>query len=166
MSKTQDLVPQDDPTVGMALIDEPAKIAAAIEALQNGTVPPELGDPAITARLIRQRIFDGSFEESLEPVESLTPWATYMNEPVVVQSFHLNPSGFSSESGIAVYAVVELMLLAENGAGGEIIAVSEGGSNVLAQLLVALRDGKLPFRAMLTETKTAGGFSVHRLQKA
>lgn len=160
--------PLDEDTTGL-----PAQIKPTPELVQqmraailDGKLPPEVGDPAITARLIRARILDGSFDESMQPAESLPSWRDeYTDENVTVLGFHLVPSAFKDEaakSGVAAYAVVELMTPET----GELVTVQTGGGNVLAQLIKAWEEERFPFQAVLRQKPTGTpGRSVLWLEK-
>lgn len=143
----------------------PELVAQAKAAVLDGELPPEVGDPAVTARAIKQRILDGSLEDALSPQGGLPAWRDYMGEDVTVFSFHFNPSQFADDDGnkAGAYAVVELML--SNG-DGEITAVTCGGGNVLATLIKAWETESFPFRCKLVEKGTGTpGRSVLWLEK-
>ena len=143
---------------GMAMIDPTPELVAQVRAaILDGELPPEIGDPNIVARAIRARILDGSFEEALAPAQQLAGWRdAYLDEDVTVFGFHLNRSskGDADGSGIAAYAVVELMVTDT----GEIDTVQTGGGNVLAQLVKAWEARAFPFRCRMIAkpTGTAG----------
>lgn len=122
-------------------------------AILDGTVPPEIGDPTLTARAIKERILAGTLEEALQPSQSLPGWREYMDEDVSVLDFHLNPSNIDNEDGgRGVYAVVEIILTDQ--ADAEPIVVHCGGGNVLATLVRAWELGQFPFRCRLCEKST------------
>lgn len=165
-----EVAPWDEAPTGLAVIEAtPEQIQQAKDAIINGTVPPELGDPNVTARAILERIAAGSLEESMNPAEQLPNWAqTLLNEPVVVRGFHLNKSTKQQPDpetgelkGPAVYAVVDLQVIETL----ELVTRSTGGANVLMQLVKALEDRAFPFTAVMTSTPTAGGNDVLRLIK-
>lgn len=171
--------PQDQPVVTgaeVATVDEanvPTMIRPtselvekAYDAVINGNLPPEVGDPAVTARSIQERIRRGSFDESMTPAESLPSWGdTYPGQLVTVLSFHLNPSTFEAQEGPnkgkkGAYAVVELIE-----PEGEIVTVQTGAGNILTQLVKAWEEERFPFPAVL-ESKATGqaGRSVQWLR--
>ncbi len=162
---TGDLEPWDGPTGLAAIEPTPTLVEQAYAAIMDNQVPPEIGDPQITARLIQERIKLGTFEQSLNPADSLPAWTkTLEGVEVVVYGFHLNPSTFENEDGVkGVYAVVEL----GDVESGEMTTVSTGAGNVLMQLVKAWEEGKFPFRATLVEKKTSTpGRSTYWLQRA
>lgn len=131
-------------------------VALAYNAIENAEVPPEVGDPSVTARAIRERIRQGSLDASMSPAESLPNWAdNYADQPVIVYSFHLNKSAFEISEGDnkgkkGVYAVVEI-----GDPSGELRSVQTGSQNVLTQLVKAWEEGRYPFKAVL-EVKPTG----------
>ena len=102
MSKAQteqstDLEKAATVAAGMAAIEPTAELVAmAYDAIQNGTLPPEVGDPKITAQLILQRIREGTLEESLNPAVSLPNLQNYRDKPMVFVGFHFNQIGRAS----------------------------------------------------------------------
>jgi hypothetical protein len=152
-SASTELAPWDEPPRGLAAIEPtPELVEQAYNAIINKELPPEIGDPEITARLIMERIKAGTFDESMDPRESLASWSKeYAEQPVTVIGFHLNPSTFENEEGEkGVYAVVELMV-----EGGELVTVSCGGGNVLMQLVKAWEENRYPFVCQLTGKATS-----------
>src|SRR4051794_35467289 len=79
---------------------------AAYDAVLDGKDPPEVGDPEITARAIKERLRDATEFGEVFKAQSLPKWSELAGEVVTIGGFHLNPSSF--EKGSAVYAVVEL----------------------------------------------------------
>lgn len=157
-----EMVPWDEPegATGLARIEPTAELLEkARRAILDDEAPPEIGDPNITARLITQRILDGTLEDSMRAAEKLDAWQDVaLDRQVVVRGFHLNPSSFETEhedgrTTKGVYAVVEIA----DGTGA-IQPVTVGGKNVLAQLVKAWEEGAFPFVAVLTavSTSTAG----------
>lgn len=157
-----DVVPWEEGELP-AMIEPTAElIAQAYRALDTGQLPPEVGDPAVTARLIRERIRRGTLADALAPASNLPSWGKdYANEPVVVHAFHLNPSQIE-ESPIGVYGVVELGIPET----GELVTVTCGGGNVLEVLIKAWAEQAFPFRCKLVPVRTSGGFTTYRLQAA
>lgn len=159
MSKVQEgeiAVPAGAPTM---VAPTPELVKAAYDAVLNANVPPEVGDPAITARAIQERIMQGTLEESLSPAESLPALGeTFGGETVAFLAFHLIPSSFEIQEGPnkgkkGVYAVVEVMTQ-----DAEIVTVQTGAQNILTQLVKAWEEGKFPFTATveIKQTGTAG----------
>lgn len=148
---------------GLAVIEPTPELVEKVRAaILDGETPPEIGDPNLIARAIKERILSGTLEEALTPAESLPGWRDYMNEDVTALGFHLNPSNLTNQDGErGVYAVVEIMVTET----GEIVTVHCGGGNVLATLVRAWEIGGFPFRCKLTETNAASGNGVLRLEK-
>ena len=131
----------------------------AYRAVMDGDLPPEVGDPAVTARAIQERIRQAdSFDAAFKP-QDLPKWRSLMDEPVTVGGFHLNPSSF--DKGSAVYAVVELRREGED----DFSPYQVGGGNVLTQLLKAWEQGWFPFRGKLIGRKTAQDFETYWIEK-
>lgn len=145
---------------GLAAIEPTHELVEqAYAAISDGELPPEIGDPAIVARLIQERIRRGTLEESMEPTESLPNWAqTYPEVPVTVLGFHMNRSTKTETEG--VYAVVEIM-----DPDGELVTVQTGGQNVLTQLVKAWETGKYPFRAVMNVQTTGQNRTILWLRK-
>ncbi len=140
---------------GIAAIEPTAELVSqAYAAIQDGQLPPEIGDPAIVARLIQERIKKGTFEESLTPTEKLPAWKdVLLDVPVAVYGFHMNRSTITPAEGAyspGVYAVVELAVPET----GEIQTVQTGGANVLMQLVKAWEERRFPFVAVLVAQPT------------
>lgn len=151
---------------GMAAIEPtPELIALAYDAIQHGTLPPEVGDPKITASLILQRIREGTFEESLDPTQSLRSLRDFVDTPMIYVGFHLNPSSFrdakDNASPSSVYAVVEVA----DPETFETELTQFGGVNVLMQLIKAWEEQKFPFQATLVGAKTGQNFTTYWLRR-
>lgn len=146
-----EVVPWEDDIVPAMIEPTPDLVEAAYAAILDGKLPPEVGDPSVTARAIQERIKNAkTFEDAFRP-SSLQSWQDYADKPVIVHSFHLNPSNFEGQTA---YAVVELGIPET----GEFLTVSTGGGNVLTQLVKAWELGAFPFRAILKvkDTGTPG----------
>lgn len=148
---------------GLAVIEPTPELVEQVRAaILDGELPPEIGDPQLTARAIKERILAGSLAESMEPAQALPAWRDYMDEDVAVQGFHLNPSNIANDDGEkGVYAVVQIMLVES----GEIVTVHCGGGNVLAQLVNAWENGAFPFRGKLVERTAGSGRGVLWIEK-
>lgn len=151
---------------GMAAIEPtPEIVKQAYDAIMNGDLPPEIGDPAITARMIQERVRQGTFDQSMDPARKLPAWADkYLDRVVVVYGFHLNPSTIENPDDPGrkrVYAVCEVT----SPSTGEFETVSCGGDNVLVQLVKAWEEKRFPFQAVLTGTKTARGYTTLWLKR-
>lgn len=170
MSKTQENQPGTELATagpqGMAAIEPTAELVAqAYDAIQAGTLPPEVGDPKITAQLILQRIREGTLEESLDPALSLPSLRDYEGIPLVYCGFHFNPSTFrnaeDNASPSSVYAIVEVA----DPDTFETRLCQFGGVNVLMQLVKAWEEKKFPFLARLESTKTGQGYTTYWLRR-
>lgn len=157
MSKTQEtgteVVPWEDPTEAPAMIEpRPPLVQAAYAAIQDGQLPPEVGDPSVTARMIQDRIRNADSFDEVFGSQKLTPLSDLAGEDLTFHAFHLNPSSFA-DNPIAAYAVIEV-----SDRAGELRTVSSGGGNVLIQLVKAWEKGWFPFRARVVskETRTPG----------
>lgn len=166
---TTEVVPWEESDLeGIAAIEPTsALVAQAYAAVTDKTLPPEIGDPAISARLILERIKTGTFEESMTPAQGLPNWSDrYLDQTVVVYGFHMNKSTYEIQDGEhagkkGVYAVVELA----KAGSGELETVITGGQNVLMQLIKAWEERKYPFQAVMTSKKTGSGNTTLWLQK-
>lgn len=145
---------------GIAAIEPTVELVEqAYAAIIEKKLPPQIGDPAIVARMILERVKKGTFDESMDPAESLPNWyETFGERVVVVYGFHLNKSAhevaegeFKGEKG--VYAVAEVAAAGS----GELVTVQTGGQNVLMQLVKAWEERRYPFQAVLTSTPTGSG---------
>lgn len=144
---SDEVVPWDDDLAPAMIEAKPELVEAAYAAILDGKLPPEVGDPTVTARAIQERIKSAkTFEDAFRP-SSLESWSEYEDVPVVVHSFHLNPSSFENQTA---YAVVEIGIPET----GEFRTVSTGGNNVLMQLVKAWELGAFPFRAVLKAKAT------------
>lgn len=136
-------------------------VARAYDAIHNANVPPEVGDPAITARAIQERIKSGTLEQSMQAAESLPSLGEkYEGQKIAVCAFHLLPSSFEIQEGSnkgkkGVYAVVEVMTQ-----DGELDTVQTGAGNILTQLVKAWEESldgrsRFPFTCVV-EVKPTG----------
>lgn len=135
---------------------QPSKkdLETAYAAILDGAAIPVASDPEAVSRAILERIFaSDTFEEAFAP-QQLEGWREYLDVPVLVQEFHLNPSGF--EQGSSVYAVVDIVRVDT----GEQLTVSCGGRNVLAQLVQMLRHGWFDRAVKLTSKTTSEGYQA------
>jgi hypothetical protein len=130
------------------------QLAAAYAAILDGEKLPTIGDPEVMSRMILERILKAeTFDEAFKP-QTLDSWRDYLDVPVTVQEFHLNPSGY--EQGSSVYAVVDLKRL-DDGAG---LTVTCGGRNVLAQLVKMLEQSWTDKPVKLTAKTTGEGYQA------
>jgi hypothetical protein len=149
----------------MAAIEPTAELVRqAYAAIQDGEMPPEIGDPEVISRAIQERIKAGTFDQSLNPTEQLTGWADdYLDKQVTVLGFHLNRSTFVNQTDPdkkGVYAAVELI-----NPDGQIVTVGCGGNNVLIQLVKAWEERRFPFSAALVSTSTGSGNTTYWLKR-
>lgn len=148
----------------------PHDLEAAYGAILDGKPVAQFDtDPEIVSRRILERILAAdSFEEAFRPQE-LDGWQVYVNRPVRVIDFHLNPSTKKSENGkvtASVYAVVDLLLIDPNGEAGDEVTVSCGGRNVLAQLVTMRQNGWMDRTVKLTAKQTGEGNTALWLEAA
>lgn len=160
MAATQNKGSEEIATRGMAALEITDElIQQAYDAIELGALPPEVGDPKVTANMIARRIREGTLDASMDPAESLPAWRDlYLDRPVAIYGFHLNPSTIK-DSPIGAYAVVELAATDGDDAG-DIVTVSCGGRNVLMQLVKALEEKRYPFVGQLTANKTGAGYDA------
>lgn len=126
------------------------------DAILNGTELPSIGDPELANRQILQEIIEaansGDFDKVFQ-AQTLPNWNVFAgDEPVIVYSFHTNPSRF--EGGSSCYAVVDLGWPDSNGKERR-QAVVTGGQKVLVQLVSLWQHDMLPAKVRLT-TKDTG----------
>ncbi len=125
-------------------------------------LPPN-ADPEAMSRAIMERILAAESFEDVFTQQSLTPWRSMLDVPVVVRGVHFNRSTIEGE-GAPVYAVVDLV-----DPNGEAQTVTCGGRNVLAQLVKGLQEGWLVDErrpVKLIENKTAAGYGALWLEAA
>ncbi len=143
----------------------PELLEQAYAAIQDGELPPEVGDPGVTQRLILQRIQAGTFEDSLNPGDKLPSLQQFVDTPVIFYGFHFNPSSFrdakDNASPSAVYAIIEIA----DPETAEMTTVQFGGVNVLMQLVKAWEESKFPFLAELKGNKTGQGYTTYWLRR-
>lgn len=132
------------------------QIAVATRAILDGEIDEGFqSDPEVVSRMILERILNAeTFEDAFAP-QTLDPWReALMDVPVQVAEFRFNRSGF--KAGSPIYAVVDLTRLDT----GEQVTVTCGGRNVLAQLLVALKNGWTDRPVAMTSKETSEGNQV------
>ena len=155
-----ELVPWDEAELaGVAAIEPtPELVSQAYAAVIEKTLPPEVGDPAISVRMILERIKSGTLDESMSPAAKLPAWRDlFLDRVVVVYGFHMNKSTFEDEEGRkGVYAVAEVAPLAPVAGidAGTMTTVQTGGQNVLMQLVKAWEERRFPFKAVLVSVGT------------
>lgn len=147
------------PTKAIAKPD-PKEIERAFKVILGDEELPSASDPEIVSRAIVERIMAAeTFDETFRP-QQLESWQQYLDTPVVVRTFHLNRTTFdaSENAGAPVYAVCDLVL-----GDGEIVTVTCGGRNVLAQLVKMLQNGWLDnadYAVKMTAKRTAEGYNA------
>jgi hypothetical protein len=147
----------------LALLSE-EDFEVAKSAIIDGTPIPNIGtgDPMAVSKSIAERIAAAdTFEEAFSP-QDLDAWTNYLGIPVLVQDFHLNPTGFLVEGNPSVYAVCDIAKLED----GEIVTVTCGGRNVLMQLLKMKQRGWSDRPVVLVNKRTAEGYNVLWLESA
>ncbi|HEX6986653.1 MAG TPA: hypothetical protein VF170_14830 [Planctomycetaceae bacterium] len=159
-----ELVPWDEAELaGVAAIEPtPELVSQAYAAVIEKTLPPEVGDPAISARMILERIKSGTLDESMSPAAKLPGWRDlFLDRVVVVYGFHMNKSTYEIQEGEykglkGVYAVCEVAPLAPVAGidAGTMTTVQTGGQNVLMQLVKAWEERRFPFKAVLVAVGT------------
>src|SRR5690348_9097300 len=138
----------------------PELVEQAYAAVLGDSEYPEVGDPAITARAIQERIRNtDSFDDVFKP-QALPKWSDLVGEVVTVGGFHLNPSSF--EEGPNAYAVVELRRDGED----DFSSYQCGGQNVLMQLLKAWEQSWFPFQGALISKRTRQGHDTYWIEAA
>jgi|SRR5215831_14267583 hypothetical protein len=132
-------------------------IALAYSAIIDGEpVGQRYADPEQVSKVIAERIKNAeSFDEAFAPQE-LPAWTNYLEIPVFVKSFHLNPTGYKVQGGPTVYAVVEIAEAIE----GREDTVTCGGRNVLVQLMKMLENDWFDKPVMLISKDTAEGYKA------
>lgn len=141
-----------------------AEREVAYAAILDGTPIPNAGTDGAAAmsRAIAERILDAETFEDVFSAQDLDAWTNYINVPVFVKEFHLNPTGYSVEGNPSVYAVVDIA----NAVDGEQRTVTCGGRNVMAQLVKMLEKGWLDRPVKLVSKRTAEGYDALWLQSA
>jgi hypothetical protein len=125
--------------------------------LGNAELPVQ--DPEAMSRAIMERILQSTSFEDVFTQQSLTPWRAMLGVPFFVKDVHFNRSGFEGQN---VYAVCDL----DPAAGGDQVTVTCGGQNVLAQLVVMLKNGWQDRPVRMIENKTAEGYGALWLEAA
>lgn len=145
------------PTKELAKPD-PKEIERAFSVILGDEELPSASDPEIVTRAIVERIMAAeTFDQAFQP-QQLESWQQYKGEPVVVRSFKLNRTSFEETAGAPVYAVCDLVL-----GSGEVVTVTCGGRNVLAQLVKMLQKGWLDnaeYAVKLDAKKTGEGYTA------
>lgn len=161
MTSEKEALPDMLPVSERAMIEpRPELVRQAYAAILEGELPPEVGDPAVTARAIQERFTKAETAAEVLRPSKLRAWSELGDVPVTLLNFHLNPSGF--EQGSAVYAVCEIM----HRDSGEIEPVSVGGGNVLVQLVKLWELGALPVNVRMLSKPTQQGFTTLYLEAA
>jgi len=148
---------------GKELASQKQDIDAAYAAILDGEpLNDKYDDPEVVSRAIVQRILDSDTFEDVFAPQDLKAWGDFEGVPVKVQTFHLNRSAFAGEGGSSIYAVVDMTILSS----GEVVTVTCGGRNVLAQLVKMLEKGWFDRPVTLTSKPTAAGYSAQWLTAA
>jgi hypothetical protein len=139
------------------------QIEAAYAAILDGKELKSYADPELVSRAIVERIMSAdTFEEAFQ-AQDVPAWRDYLDVPMRVHRFHLNPSSFEGSS--SVYAVVDVERLDGKDPAG-VFTVTCGGRNVLAQLVKALEKGWLAKPVSLIAKRTREGYDALWLQDA
>lgn len=119
-----------------------------------GEVEVRLADPDTIATAIMARILEADDVSAVFEQAGTTPAADLKDVPLELRDYVLMRSEY--EQGAPVYALIDAMRLDT----GDVIKVTCGSRNVLAQLVTMGRLGALPRRAAITEAgkPTAQGF--------
>lgn len=118
-------------------------------------------DPTEAQRSIVQRILKGAtFDEIFGETEAVHA-RDLLDEPLSIRGFKLAKGDF--EDGLGYFAVIDAMAMKT----GEVIVVTCGATNVLAQLYAAQRAGLFPIDVRFTEPEkaTAKGYKPLWLRK-
>jgi hypothetical protein len=143
---------------------EQAQLDLAIRAIRDGEALPVASDPEAVSRAIVERILSAeSFDEAFKP-QQLAAWRDYLEMPVYVRGFHLNPTALESSEGRtspSVYAIVDIEPVDER--NGAAMTVTCGGRNVLTQLVMMLQhkgDGWMDKPVKMTSRQTSDNFQA------
>lgn len=144
-AKSQELTTQ-----GAAQLDVIAK------AIMGDGELPDRADPEAMSRAIMERILNAETMEDAFTQQNLTPLRSMLDTPFKITDVHFNRSKIEGE-GAPVYAIVDVVLLDT----GEQVSCSCGGKNVLAQLVVGLKNGWLDGNVFqLIANKTADNYDA------
>ena len=145
---------KDDEAPGTALA-LPDAVAVERALLHGEALPDIIEDPEEVRRAIMLRILEGETADEILNQGGLTGWQEYLDVPVTVTGVRFNRSGFEpDEGGLPLYAVADLVLPT-----GEMVSVSCGGGNVMAQLLAFYKHGLFPQDVKLVKgSETGAGF--------
>lgn len=140
-------------TTGTDLAERNVQLEVLAKAILDGDELPGGGDPEAMSRAIAERILNADSVEAAFSPQSLTPWRSMLEVPVKIVDVHFNRSGFEGQS---IYAVADVV-----GPDGEIHTVTCGGRNVMAQLVVGVKNGWFETNTFqLVEKKTSEGFGA------
>jgi hypothetical protein len=106
----------------------------------NKPVPEVEYDADTVQRQILDQILSAESEEELENFGSATGWQELMGIPIEILGFEWRASTFKEASGPPTFVVVRGIRLDT----GDHVVLTNGGSNVQAQLLVLAKLGKIP----------------------
>lgn len=144
------------------------ELEAVKEALLgNGQLAVREEDPEAVTRRIVTQILEGSADEALTP-QSVHASDDVIDEPLRLLSVAWNSSDF--EEGPGVFATGRCAVLLDGfvGSPGDIIKVTLGGTQILAQLYKLVSEDKLPVDIVVRKAKekTSRGFYPKWLEYA
>lgn len=145
-------------TAGTALTTQGAEQLEVIQAAIMGEAElPPRADPEAMSRAIMERILNASTVEEAFTQQNLTPLRTILDTPFRITDVHFNRSKLNEGEGAPVYAIVDIVTVDT----GEAISTSCGGKNVLAQLVVGLKNGWLADNVFqLIANRTTDGYDA------
>lgn len=135
------------------MTDELVTVDQAADVLLHGG-KLKVMDPEVISRMIASRILEASSINEILNQQTNLKVEDIEGEPLTIQSASFMSSGFKEGPGI--YAIIQAVR--EN--TGEVVNVSCGGTNVLAQIIRAMQLGAMPFRAYFARAAnpTANGY--------
>ena len=121
-----------------------------------------IDDPAEISRQIVAQLLAAEDDSQVFDFGNAVGWREFVGTPMEVRGFHWRPSAY--EAGAPIYFVVRAVRLDT----GEIVTLTTGSHNVLAQLSNLARRGRIPGIVVALEpakNPTAAGFTPLRLVK-
>lgn len=132
------------------VLPDPAAVEQAFDCILTGAPPPETLNAEEQADRIIEQIRDAATADDVLNQAKLIKWSDYLDVPVKLLDFHLNPSTLDGKS--SVYAVVQIAIVET----GEVMLVQTGGRNALAKMVKLWSLGALPVLCKLVEAGKAG----------
>lgn len=125
--------------------------------------PEVVDDPEQISREILMQLLGAKSDEELTNFGNATGWRELENQPVFLDGFRWRPSEY--EEGAPVYVIVNAI----HAETGEVLILTTGSGNVLAQLSNLARRGQLPsptaWRIVKAAKQTANGYYPLHLEK-